>query len=1414
MADTFNLNDFLNSSPYLEDQNILIDPQEETEEERILREEEEERLRLLEEEERLRIVEEEKETYVEEEQVDQPSFSLDDFLNSTPQLETQPIEIQSKPTEDRLSLESFLQDAPSKKTRTPLTETGEVASFKREFKYGMAQEPTVLGSLYRLGKAKLKSLVSEKSYSEIAQEIEAERQQKLRELFPEFAGKEETGAMLAGRMALALVDPVTFLIPWTKLAKLGKVGITTAGAGIATADVALREEALYGKVSGTSLAAAALLGGGGTYLSSLISPFSKLADEVVEVVDKSGKKIKKPVKIDGEPELNLNAQQKADLEDLGKTTAIENSKVIANILDSNQSAGLLHTTINVQKANKFILDQELKQLQKTKKPNRSQQMRKLELEKITKELDDNILKDTDKLEEVLLKQVPNNFAEIGYSSLKAGFEKGIMTKDFATALMYETVRPLFGMVGGATIGIVTADEETEIADIYWMAAMGAFLGGLQKKIQVTPFKIKKTNEGIVRQFLNTGEDIYRKSYFNTLKRMTAGTHAAKLQSGVRAVQTFGARMFNMQGAGVKAGEVLGTSVESAKTQALNYWNAVALPEIIGDATEDTVLAAGRIVNNKNMSITSKHSFLQSGDLENVEAQALATKIINLTDEFKKYTKATGIDLKETDQYGLTQLIKTERVQSSEAFGDITEAFKLQFLDDVNNNKLIARAFVKDGQEIKVNVHIDDLEAFDDFVKVRGGITNMLQQQDVEKAIALKGIRKYQDSFILQARKERELTLQQLEYPEIDIDFTEVSTFIGWAKNKANGYIQGSQEIRKTGLWDLDETKILNKEYDRSAMFRSADSASEDLIITAARHFENERVLYSQEARAYLANRDYFEADPINTLQSLFEQTVPVAEFSRVFGPKGEGLQDVFEGIRRELRIGTRPNLDLENIAKQQIKDVKDSVEAYFGLFQIERSLSKSSLGVSTVALLQAVLATTKLTKVAIPSFGDIIQTFKNSGVKAASSAYIKQFRNEQKFSAALGLDAKRPKNMKVKDKYMDVIWNNRQYNGLLQREMKAWMVDINNSNGFQRGVMAYQQKFFELVQLGRITRFSRAFAFDAGATRAYDIGKKLQRGSKINQKLKKEMSDLTLTEAQFKYLGKFKNMDDMAGDKLAEKYLNKAGFKSAERDALIPTVGNRRLFAQSRDPSIRFLGSFLSWAQAKSTQTNALISRVENGDVALAIRMLAAIPVYGAIRELQLELNSSAEFKNDTLYPDSVTQGNIPEFANKMADAALFSAEFIPWYLDKAVNEVRYEYGTTPVSGLAPALTLLDDLATGGVIDPLTKEDGAKKGAIKVGETVVPFFKDFSRGYDWKDRWTDNYIEYDVDDDTPIFYNRDENFEGGKVSDKHPVPNAPVVPMDRKDKLGTQSYNTQANNTPINPFTNKPYTDIYYNQVK
>ena len=113
------------------------------------------------------------------------------------------------------------------------------------------------------------------------------------------------------------------------------------------------------------------------------------------------------------------------------------------------------------------------------------------------------------------------------------------------------------------------------------------------------------------------------------------------------------------------------------------------------------------------------------------------------------------------------------------------------------------------------------------------------------------------------------------------------------------------------------------------MFRNRADQEEDVIITAARHFENERVIYDQEARAFLSKKGYFEADPILTLQTLISETVPVVEFARVFGAKGEGLQDVFKGIRQEINRAARgdatieTNRTLQALAEKQINDVKN-----------------------------------------------------------------------------------------------------------------------------------------------------------------------------------------------------------------------------------------------------------------------------------------------------------------------------------------------------------------------------------------------------------------------------------------------------------------------------------------------------------
>ena len=74
-------------------------------------------------------------------------------------------------------------------------------------------------------------------------------------------------------------------------------------------------------------------------------------------------------------------------------------------------------------------------------------------------------------------------------------------------------------------------------------------------------------------------------------------------------------------------------------------------------------------------------------------------------------------------------------------------------------------------------------------------------------------------------------------------------------------------------------------------------------------------------------------------------------------------------------------------------------------------------------------------------------------------------------------------------------------------------------------------------------------------------------------------------------------------------------------------VGNRRLFTQSKNPWIRSLGQFLSWAQAKTAQTNSLIERVEDGDVALALRGLSLTGIYAGVQYLREGFKPTGEFR-------------------------------------------------------------------------------------------------------------------------------------------------------------------------------------------
>ena len=104
-----------------------------------------------------------------------------------------------------------------------------------------------------------------------------------------------------------------------------------------------------------------------------------------------------------------------------------------------------------------------------------------------------------------------------------------------------------------------------------------------------------------------------------------------------------------------------------------------------------------------------------------------------------------------------------------------------------------------------------------------------------------------------------------------------------------------------------------------------------------------------------------------------------------------------------------------------------------------------------------------------------------------------------------------------------------------------------------KGLINFQGRFFEIVQLGRVTRFAREFAYDAGAFRVFDLGKKAATG-KLSKSEIREINLLGFRPEEIKFLNNFKSMDDAFNDAQGKIVINIAGRRSADRDALIPNA--------------------------------------------------------------------------------------------------------------------------------------------------------------------------------------------------------------------------------------------------------------------
>jgi hypothetical protein len=1190
----------------------------------------------------------------------------------------------------------------------------------RKIQFGAAQEPTILGSTFRLGKAGLTSLFSDETFDEAAQKIEFQRQEKIFEEFPEFRGKKEDLTVLSGRMGVAIADPVTFFIPWAKVAKAGKLVTTAAGAGIAAGDVALREKALYGDVNLGAVGIGAVLGGVSTGIGTVIANRLKgvTPDDKLLTVDKKGNTITKNLK-DTDPVFvgPLSKEITDSLEQIGLDSFEVSQPFINRFQDNISSLGVKYT-----KRDK--LNEELKKLENI--PNTAKEQGTLPFDFKAKNINEQIknikneLKTNQKeIDNILYIEQPKNIAITGFNSFtkayEAGLLKGEVGENLTRAFVHELVRPLVGATAGGAVALVSSEGETDTALNYALIT-GATLGFFNKRLdnsKVIPKQTKKI-------FKDESEKVFKHGFRTWIRRTLAGSEAGKGTIQIEPVRKLFSDLYSNRGQAGDLGTVLEESVEELKDKAIEFYRR-ELFNITSEFDDDTLLAAGRLLQQHNMPTTSKFSFLEKGDLENLEAKELAKKLLNLReDSFIPYLKKTGLTVNDNDTYGLTQILDIERVKQigrDKAENILIDAYKVQA---VNARKELAKS-----KGVKVS------------------------------------------------------TLPKINMEEIKI--------------KALNHLNNSDTIRRNEIMEMTKFTSETSQNANLVNLLNYDGTSisrQNTLMQSAKFVDNERVLVDQEARALA--KELFIQDPEFTLTRLFENTIPIAEFSRRFGSRGQGVQDTIEDVKKYYsQFGDiERNLSLQKLINEDLSSIKNTVNAYFGTFGASSVSSQNDLTKSIVLTLQTLLATTKLTKVAIPSIGDLLQTMQNSGAKASLNSFITQLKRQ-------GSKANKPSAMLAQRVGRDeegVLFNepilgrkfkNRRYNGTLEKELNDF--SLMATTDYQKFLLRGQQKFFEIVQLGRVTRFAREFAYDAGAFRAFDLGALTKKGNLKKARIR-ELNSLGLNIEDAKYLGKFKNMDEAYADVQGKYLIDKAGRKAANRDALIPQVGNRRLFAQSRTPAMKFAGSFLSWAMAKTTQTNSLLRRIEDGDGKLALMMLTTLPLYGSIRYLQTQLNPNEEFREDFQNPlDS--KENLLKF---LADTGIFSAQLLPYWADKIFSSFKYNKDNA-VENIYPVFGLVND-AISGILDAASGKP--RTGLVKTGETLLPGLKEVTQREALLKEEVEEFKAKDIEDEIlPKFAKggivRQQYFKGEEVSKDFPVTDVKETAADRVDPFTGQPYSAQ-----------------------
>ena len=1183
----------------------------------------------------------------------------------------------------------------------------------RKMAYGFEQEPMLTANLGRYASAIYESATSDLTFDEALSQIEYKRQQDIFKEYPEFRGvseQQEDVAVVAGRVGGAVADPITWVFPWLKVAKAGKLAAATTGAAFTGSEIALRDNLIYGEVNPLSLGVATVLGGAGGTLSGYLANRVKAGEVVESRAQKAIEEVASDVNaverieidasvgpkprvklispsLEGEKprfKLMLSSQEIADIEDAASRVVTAESRMAAIPEATATGTNLTMRHEPIVKMQQVLSD--LKSFTVSPSARRKRSADKMVVS----------------LERALKRQ---------------------QKKENPDRLIIEDIQE--------RLAFFRTEKEAKAAQgtKAYNAALQDRISSIQEKITDLENKFMsghiKRSTAAVDLAANTLEDL------NKNNKMTQGILKAlifeptrPIIGGIGGYVTAGVVGDEddtaLMGALVAGGAALGYYQKALQKMRLSAVDLETGRMYIGQAAESTLNTASKILTAGTSATKSDAYGGWNKIITNllIQKPGGATNSVETTylSDFSSYmgdvAKIFGDSFENTNVVkAVTEVMRgwTDPSQIRAGYRGISGELSKKGLTeaDVAEVQRIAPLLAQANDGIKDSMKAAGIK----FTELDNyGLAQLWNYETIAKKGA--------DSFLDDAIKAFTIQYENKfanglikNMPKEERILKEASDFVD--------NVRGIDRYSSTGNYNSYQIFVRPTVEGQPARFRPL-----------AKNFEKHRKLTDTQATAFMAERGWLNLDSKAVSFMYADRAIKMRNFANVFGAEGELINRALSNIND---VFLKAGSDKARFGTAYRDNLLNTIEAFWGVHGKTSKLG--SMGSYLMPLVTTLANSTMLTRVSISALGDLVQPIQNSGVGPAIKSIMSKVKPGQSFSSKAGFKY---------DKSFE-----REYMALMQHGTDPF-------SSFQSGLNEFNRRFFKYVGLELVTKAARGFAYDVGVRRAFDIAKK----GKLTDALQKEINQLGLSADDLKVVSKYKNVNEAFDSEDGLKILDIAGRRSADRDAILPLVGNRLLFTQTGNPYIRSLGQFLSWAQAKTAQTNALVERIENKDVALAVRTAGLVPVYMGVQYLREESKLSDPRRSEAH----------DFFSTKHVQESLkLSGNILPFHIDKIVSGLGAPSNKLISANIAPSLSYADNFAQ--QMSKATRNIKAEDydGAVKNMIELAPFGKDVAYLLDLKDR--------------PSYA------KGGEVLD---VPNAPTEPDQRIDKMTGQPYDQQA----------------------